>query len=173
MTLAALPEGAVVGTSSLRREAQLRALRPDLEIRSIRGNVDTRVGKVREGEFDAAVLAAAGLRRLGLESEVAEWLAPEVILPAPGQGALAVQCRAGDERVVELLAAIDDSVSRATTSAERAFLRALGGGCTAPVAALSTVAARAPGDKVSRGMLVQMDALVAAVDGSERRSRIG
>ena len=85
VTLAALPEGAVVGTSSLRREAQLRALRPDLEIRSIRGNVDTRVGKVRAGEYDAAVLAAAGLRRLGLESEVAEWLAPEVMLPAPGQ----------------------------------------------------------------------------------------
>jgi hydroxymethylbilane synthase len=166
VTLAALPEGAVVGTSSLRREAQLRTLRPDLEIRSIRGNVDTRVGKVRAGEYDAAVLAAAGLRRLGLESEVAEWLAPEVILPAPGQGALAVQCRAGDERVVELLAAIDDSVSRATTSAERAFLRALGGGCAAPVAAHSTVA-RAAGDNVSRGMLVQMDALVAAVDGSK------
>jgi len=166
VTLAALPEGAVVGTSSLRREAQLRALRPDFEIRSIRGNVDTRVGKVRAGEYDAAVLAAAGLRRLGLESEVAEWLAPEVILPAPGQGALAVQCRADDERVVELLAAIDDAVSRATTGVERAFLRALGGGCAAPVAALSTVV-RAPGDKVSRGMLVQMDALVAAVDGSE------
>jgi hydroxymethylbilane synthase len=166
VALAALPEGAAVGTSSLRREAQLRTLRPDLEVRSIRGNVDTRVGKVRAGEYDAAVLAAAGIRRLGLESEVAEWLEPEVMLPAPGQGALGVQCRADDERVVELLAAIDDAVSRATTSAERAFLRALGGGCAAPVAALSTIA-RAPSDNVSRRMLVQMVALVASVDGSE------
>ena len=166
VTLAALPEGAVVGTSSLRREAQLRALRPDLEIRSIRGNVDTRVGKVRAGHYDAAVLAAAGLRRLGLESEVAEWLEPEVILPAPGQGALAVQCRADDQRVVELLGVIDHALSRATTSAERAFLRALGGGCAAPVAALA-MAAGSPSDEVSQGVLVQMDGLVAAVDGSK------
>jgi hydroxymethylbilane synthase len=166
VALGALPEGAVVGTSSLRREAQLRALRSELEIRSIRGNVDTRVGKVRAGEYDAAVLAAAGLMRLGLESEVAEWLEPEVMLPAPGQGALAVQCRADDRRVVALLAVIDDAPSRATTGAERAFLRALGGGCAAPVAALAT-AADWPSDKVSRGMLVRMEALVAAVDGSE------
>ncbi|MGH3066618.1 MAG: hydroxymethylbilane synthase, partial [Gaiellaceae bacterium] len=82
LTLAELPPGAVVGTSSLRREAQLRALRPDLEIRSIRGNVDTRVGKVRQGEYDAALLAAAGIRRLGLEAAVTEWLEPETILPA-------------------------------------------------------------------------------------------
>lgn len=156
-----------MGTSSLRREAQLRALRPDLEVRSIRGNVDTRVGKVRAGEYDAAVLAAAGVRRLGLESKVAEWLEPDVILPAPGQGALAVQCRADEERVVDLLAAIDHAVSRATTSAERAFLRALGGGCAAPVAALANLARRGPGDNVPRGMLLQMDALVGSVDGSE------
>jgi len=168
LTLAELPHRAVVGTSSLRREAQLRALRPDLEIRSIRGNVDTRVGKMREGEFDAAVLAAAGIKRLGLEASVTEWLAPETILPAPGQGALAVQCRAGDERALALVAAIDDPGARATTAAERAFLRALGGGCAAPVGAHAGVASPSPSDKVSQGMIVvKMNALVASRDGRD------
>ena len=135
LSLAGLPDGARLGTSSLRRSAQLRVLRPRLELDSIRGNVDTRIRKVRDGEYDATVLAAAGVRRLGLEDEVAEWLEPETLLPAPGQGALAVQCRAGDERILELLAAIDDPEARATTTAERTFLRALGAGCAAPVAA--------------------------------------
>jgi hydroxymethylbilane synthase len=135
--LSRLPAGAVVGTSSLRRSAQLRALRPELDVRSIRGNVDTRIRKVREGGFDATLLAAAGIARLALESEVSEWLEVETMLPAPGQAALAVQCRAGDERALELLAAIDDPATRAATTAERAFLRALGAGCTAPVAALA------------------------------------
>ena len=121
--LAELRAGAIVGTSSLRRTAQLRALRADLDVRSIRGNVDTRIRKVHDGEFDAAVLAAAGVQRLGLEADVSEWLSPETMLPAPGQGALAVQCRAGDARVLALLAAIDDPEARATTTAERAFLR--------------------------------------------------
>jgi len=155
-----------VGTSSLRREAQLRALRPDLEIRSIRGNVDTRVRKVHEGEYDAAVLAAAGIRRLGLEGAVTDWLEPETILPAPGQGALAVQCRSEDERALALLAAIDDPGSRATTMAERAFLSALGGGCATPVGAHAGVASPSPSDKVSREMIVvEMNALVASKDG--------
>ena len=103
-SLAELAKGAVVGTSSLRRAAQLRALRPDLEVRSIRGNVDTRIRKVADGEFDAALLAAAGVRRLGLEHEVTEWLSPETMLPAPGQGALAIQCRADDHPLRALLA---------------------------------------------------------------------
>lgn len=133
--LAELAAGAIVGTSSLRRAAQLRALRPDLEIRSIRGNVDTRIRKVRDGEYDATVLAAAGVMRLGLEDAVTEWLSLETMLPAPGQGALAVQCRAGDDAVLELLAPIDDAQARATATAERAFLRELGAGCAAPVAA--------------------------------------
>ena len=137
LSVATLPAGAVVGTSSLRRAAQLRALRPDLEVRSIRGNVDTRVRKMRAGEFAAVVLAAAGVLRLGLEDEVSEWLGTDEMLPAPGQGALAVQCRAGNEAVLALLAAIDDADARAATSAERAFLRALGAGCTAPVAAFA------------------------------------
>jgi hydroxymethylbilane synthase len=157
-TLAQLPAGAVVGTSSLRRAAQLKAVRPDLEVRSIRGNVDTRVRKVREGEYDAALLAAAGIRRLGLEDAVTEWLEPASMLPAPGQGALAVQCRAGDEPVLALLAAIEDPETRSEATAERAFLRALGAGCTAPVGAHAT--ATDPGH-------VRLQALVASVDGAE------
>jgi hydroxymethylbilane synthase len=155
LRLADLPSGAVVGTSSLRRSAQLLALRPDLDVRSIRGNVDTRIRKVRDGEYDAVALAAAGILRLGLEAEVSDWL--DGVLPAPGQGALAVQCRGADERVLELLLAIDDAEARATTTAERAFLQALGGGCAAPVAAHAT----------SRGPTVRLTALVASPDGRE------
>jgi len=158
LTLADLPEGAVVGSSSLRRAAQLRWFRPDFNVRSIRGNVDTRVRKVREGEFDAVVLAAAGIRRLGMEDAVTEWLSGETMLPAPGQGALAVQCRAGDEPLLALLAAIDDPLTRAATTAERAFLRALGGGCAAPVAA------HAEAVEPER---VRMEGLVASPDGRE------
>ena len=168
LTLGELPGGAVVGTSSLRREAQLRALRPDVEVRSIRGNVDTRVRKVRDGEYDAAVLAAAGIKRLGLEDAVTEWIEPETMLPAPGQGALGIQCRADDVRTRALLAAIDDPGSRATTAGERAFLRALGGGCAAPVGAHAVVVYPEANDNVSQGMvLIQLDALVASVDGSD------
>jgi hydroxymethylbilane synthase len=160
-----LPDGAVVGTSSLRRAAQLRALRPRLDIRSIRGNVDTRIRKVREGEYDAALLAAAGIRRLGLEAEVTEWLSPDSMLPAPGQGALAVQCRAADERVLELLAAIDDTDARATTLAERTFLRALQAGCTAPVGAHAVVYHEAS-DTLSQGTKsVLLGAIVLSPDG--------
>ena len=158
LTLAELPAGAVVGTSSLRRTAQLRSLRGDLEIRSIRGNVDTRVRKVRDGEYDAAVLASAGIRRLGLEGSVTEWLADETLLPAPGQGALAIQCRAEDESTLTLLASLDDPIARSETTAERAFLRALGGGCAAPVAARATALS---------GGGVLLEGLVASLDGRE------
>ena len=157
-SLAALPAGAVVGTSSLRRSAQLAALRPDLEIRSIRGNVDTRIRKVSDGEYDAAVLAASGIRRLDLDDVVTEWLSAETMLPAPGQGALAIQCRADDEAVLALLAALDDPAARAETTAERAFLRTLGGGCAAPVAALA-VTTTTP--------RVRLQGLVASVDGRQ------
>ena len=155
--LSELPPGAVIGTSSLRRAAQLLALRPDLDVRSIRGNVDTRVRKVREGEYDATILAAAGIRRLGLEDAVAEWLPEDVMLPAPGQGALALQCRA-DGPELELVAAIDDAATRAEVTAERAFLRTLGAGCAAPVAALGV------GTTTPR---VRLQALVASVDGRD------
>jgi len=168
LVLADLPRASVVGTSSLRREAQLRALRPDLETHSIRGNVDTRVDKVRRGEYDAAVLAAAGIRRLGLEEAVTEWLEPETMLPAPGQGALAIQCRVDDERMLSLLAAIDDPGARATTTAERVFLSTLGGGCATPVGAHAGVASPSPSDNVSQGMiLVQMNGFVGSRDGRD------
>ena len=134
-TLETLPQGAVVGTSSLRRAAQLLAARPDLQIRPLRGNVDTRVRKALEGQYDAVVLAGAGLVRLGLTEHISQWLPLEVMLPAPGQGALAVQCRADDEATLALLAALDDFATRAAVEAERAFLSALGGGCAVPVAA--------------------------------------
>jgi hydroxymethylbilane synthase len=157
-SLAELPSGAVIGTSSLRRSAQLASLRPDLEIRSIRGNVDTRVRKVTGGEYDAAVLAAAGIRRLGLEDVVTEWLSDETMLPAPGQGALAIQCREDDAGMLALLEELDDADARAETTAERAFLRALGGGCAAPVAALATVVTTPQ---------VRLQGLVASVDGRD------
>jgi hydroxymethylbilane synthase len=153
-----LRTGAVVGTSSLRRTAQLRGLRHDLEIGSVRGNVDTRIRKVREGEYDAVVLAAAGVRRLGLEDAVTEWFEPEALLPAPGQGALAIQCRAEDEGAAHtLLGEIDDLAARATTTAERVFLAALDAGCTAPVGAHATV--------VDGG--VHLRGLVASIDGRD------
>lgn len=154
-TLATLPAGAVVGTSSLRRQAQLLAQRPDLEVRSIRGNVGTRVRKALEGDYDAAVLAAAGLERLEMTDVVSEWLSTAVMLPAPGQAALAVQCRADDKRVLALLAAIESDEARRTTAAERRFLQALGGGCSAPIAAYATV--QAEGGLRLRGLIATPD----------------
>jgi hydroxymethylbilane synthase len=157
-SLRALPAGARVGTASPRRAAQLRAHRPDLQVVPLRGNVDTRVRKVRSGEVDAAILAAAGLLRAGLAHEIAEYLDPQVILPAPGQGALAVQVRAGDRRLTDLVAPLDDPQSRAATTAERAFLHHLGGGCAIPAAALATC------DPTTRRL--RLCAAVASEDGS-------
>ena len=134
-TLAELPQNAIVGTSSLRRQSQLRRLHPDLDVRSIRGNVETRIRKVHEGQYDATILAAAGVTRLGLDEHIAEWLPLDKMLPAPGQGALAVQCRADDTETLGLLAAIHQSEVAAAVTAERVFLNALGGGCATPVAA--------------------------------------
>ncbi|MFO7661699.1 MAG: hydroxymethylbilane synthase [Chloroflexota bacterium] len=133
--LAALPQGAIVGTSSLRRQAQLLADQPGLDIRSIRGNVETRVNKVLSGEYDAAVLAVAGMTRLGLDDRIGQILPLAIMLPAPGQGALAVQCRVDDEETGRLLASIESVGVRTCITAERVFLRALGGGCATPVAA--------------------------------------
>ena len=136
-TLSGLPEGARVGTCSLRRTAQLLARRPDLTMLPLRGNVDTRVRKALNGEYDAIVLAQAGLRRLGLEKHISEVFPLDVMLPAPGQGALAVQCRADDHETLELLSAIHDPLTAAAVHAERAFLSGLGGGCSLPVAAFA------------------------------------
>ncbi len=134
-TLAQLRQGATVGTSSPRREAQVRAMRPDLEVRPIRGNVDTRVAKVDAGEFDAAVLALAGLRRLGLQNRATEVFGFDRMLPAPAQGALAVECREDDREARALVGAIDNAAIAACVRAERSFLAALEAGCSFPAAA--------------------------------------
>ena len=138
-TLATLPNGASVGTSSLRRAAQILSLRPDITTKSLRGNVDTRLRKALDGQYDAIILAGAGLTRLGLDSHVTEWLSLEVMLPAPGQGALAVQCRSDDKETLTLLAKLEDESTRKCVTAERAFLQGLGGGCSVPVAAHAVI----------------------------------
>ncbi|MGI8586508.1 MAG: hydroxymethylbilane synthase [Chloroflexia bacterium] len=134
-----LPPGARVGTSSPRRTCQLRAVRPDLEILDLRGNVDTRLRKLEAGEYEALVLAAAGLIRLDRAAAVTEWLAPEVMLPAIGQGALAVEIRAGDLAVAEIVGRLADEAATAAVRAERAFLAGIGGGCASAVGAYATV----------------------------------
>lgn len=131
-----LPGGAVVGTGSLRRRAQLLAYRPDLVVTDLRGNVDTRLRKLDEGRYDAIILASAGLDRLGLSDRIVQRLPAEIMLPAPGQGALGIEARADDRATLDVLAALDDAATRAATTAERAMLAAIGGGCLAPVAAL-------------------------------------
>ena len=155
--LAGLAVGARVGTSSLRRAAQILAARPDLTILSLRGNVDTRIRKILQGEYDAIILAAAGVERLGLEKYVTEHLAFEIMLPAPGQGALAVQCRVDDASLHELLAPLHDPAAARAVSAERAFLAGLGGGCSAPIAAYAQVSAAK----------IAMTGLVASPDGRQ------
>jgi hydroxymethylbilane synthase len=137
-TLATLPNGASVGTSSLRRAAQILSLRPDIKTQSLRGNVDTRLRKALDGQYDAIILAGAGLTRLGLDSHITEWLSLDVMLPAPGQGALAIQCRTDDEVTLTLLSKLEDQATRKAVTAERAFLQGLGGGCAVPVAAYAT-----------------------------------
>ncbi len=155
--LAALPRGARVGTSSLRRQAQVRRARPDVEMRELRGNVDTRLRRVEEGTLDAAVLAYAGLRRLKLDGRVSEILPPEVMLPAVGQGALAVETRVEDRETRDCLAAFEHAETRAAVTSERAVLAALEGGCQVPLGAWGHV----------EGGRLLLDACVCAVDGSE------
>ncbi|MDP2559551.1 hydroxymethylbilane synthase [Psychrobium sp. 1_MG-2023] len=128
-----LPQGAVVGTSSLRRQCQLRASRPDLVVRDLRGNVGTRLGKLDNGEYDAIILAAAGLIRLELEQRIASFIEPEESLPAVGQGAVGIECRDDDERVKELLAPLEHKETRTRVLAERALNKRLEGGCQVPI----------------------------------------
>ncbi len=154
-TLANLRRGARVGTSSLRRQAQLKHLRPDLDLREIRGNVDTRLRKVESGEYEAVMVAKAGLDRLGLSQRISEVLAPEVCMPAVGQGAIAVECRLKDTEAGDLLAPLDDAETRTAIIAERALLGALHGGCQVPLGAWA---------RIERGELV-LDACVCSVDG--------
>jgi hydroxymethylbilane synthase len=154
-TLAGLQTGARVGTGSVRRRSQLLALRPDLVMLDIRGNVDTRLRKLDEGQYDAIVLAAAGLCRLGWADRICELLAPPRVLPAPGQGALAIECRADDAEALGASAGLDDAATRAGVSAERSLLAELHGGCSAPVAAWGRVV----------GAELQLDGLVAELQG--------
>jgi hydroxymethylbilane synthase len=154
-TLATLRPGARVGTSSIRRRAQLLALRPDLQMLDIRGNVPTRLEKVTAGAYDASLLALAGLKRLGLAASASEVLGPETMLPAPGQGALAVQVRADDRRVLDLVGRLDDGPTRLATACERGVLGALEGGCQAPVGTWT----------VWTGSTLRIDAIVASFDG--------
>ena len=161
LTIGELPAGARVGTGSPRRTAQLLGLGLGLEVVGVRGNVDTRIGKVRSGELDGVVLALAGLVRLDRLGDATEVIDPLTMLPAPAQGALAIECRADDAELVALLAALDDPDSRTAVTAERALLSALEGGCLAPVAALAQVA------EGEHGPELYLRGLVAAVDGTE------
>ncbi|GGJ49029.1 hydroxymethylbilane synthase [Deinococcus roseus] len=151
-----LPQGAVVGTSSTRRKALLKAYRPDLELRDLRGNVDTRLAALGRGEYDAIVLAAAGLIRMDLRNRIDEFLDVGILLPAPGQGALALQTRADDDLVIETAYSINDADTDDRITAERSFLHAIGMGCMAPVGALATI---------EKGAL-KLEGAIAAPDGS-------
>jgi hydroxymethylbilane synthase len=161
LTLGELPEGARVGTGSPRRTAQLRALGLGLDVVPVRGNVDTRLGFVTSGELDAVVLARAGLARLDRLDEATEVLDPLQVLPAPAQGALAVECRDGDDAVRALAGALDHGDSRVAVEAERALLATLEAGCTAPVGALAEVA------EGEDGLEISLRGIVAALDGSD------
>ena len=151
-----LPENAVVGTSSQRRVAQLKSLRGDVVVRDVRGNVDTRLRKLDEGQYDALILASAGLRRLELEDRINATISPEEMVPAVGQGAIAIETRADDEFAVETTGDLDHEETRLCCLAERAFLRSLGGGCQFPIA----------GHAVIENEELKLDGLVATPDGA-------
>ncbi|KEF34518.1 porphobilinogen deaminase [Deinococcus sp. RL] len=155
--LAELPQGARVGTSSIRRKAFLRAYRPDLQVVDLRGNIDTRLAALGTGEYDAIILAAAGLIRTELRHRIDEFIEPDVLLPAPGQGALALETRADDDLTIEVAYAIHDHLTDDRVTAEREFLAGLGAGCMAPVGAHATV----------QGGLLTLEGWVGAVDGSK------
>ena len=161
LTLDTLPQGARVGTGSPRRAAQLLALRPDLAVVALRGNVDTRVRAVTEGDLDAVVLARAGLARLDRLDVVTQEIEVDLMLPAPAQGALAVECRDDDVVVLEALRRLDDAPTRAAVTAERALLAELEAGCSAPVGAYATVTVSGPGEE----LLVHLTGTVVSLDG--------
>jgi hydroxymethylbilane synthase len=152
-----LPDKSLIGTSSLRRQAQIRRVRPDLVIEPIRGNVDTRLRKLDEGSYDAIVLAAAGLHRLGYANRITEHLSQDFILPAVGQGALAIETRSDDSAVDEIVSLLNHGPTRLACTAERAFLKGLGGGCLVPIAAHARIEAD----------LIHLTGLVSSPDGSE------
>jgi hydroxymethylbilane synthase len=158
--LASLPQGARVGTSSLRRQSQLLHARRDLRMLELRGNVDTRIAKLRRGDYDAIVLAKAGLDRLGLSENITEVLPQDVSLPAAGQGAIGIEARADDTQTLRVLAGLEDADTRAAVNAERAALAGLGGGCQVPIGAWG---------RIESGKLV-LEVAVLAPDGSQRLS---
>ena len=163
--IADLPNGARIGTSSLRRQAQLKAIRPDLDIHPLRGNVDTRLRKLEQGEYDAIILASAGLKRLGKTELLKEIISAEIMCPAAGQGALGIEIREGDAKTRELLGFLNDPSARAATTCERALLNSLGGGCQVPIGAFAE----------RRNGKLHLESIVADPDGSKvlRDSRDG
>ena len=161
LTLAELPAGSTVGTGSLRRSAQIRALGLGVDLVGLRGNVDTRLSKVTSGELDAVVLACAGLHRIGRADLITEALDPIAVLPAPGQGALAIEARSGDDAVLDLLKPLDHHYSRISVTAERALLATLEAGCSSPVGALAEVV------EAEEGLEISLRGSVTAIDGSD------
>lgn len=152
-----LPKGAKIGTSSLRRKAQLLSMRPDFKIEDLRGNIDTRLRKVKEGVYDAIILAGAGLKRLGWANEITEYLDPEVMLPAIGQGALGIETRTDDKATNALVSFFNDPATETAVRAERALLRRLEGGCQVPIAAHGAIS----------GKTLRLTGLVASIDGTK------
>lgn len=152
-----LPQGAVVGTSSLRRQCQLKELRPDLEIKDLRGNVNTRLKKLDEGQYDAIILAAAGLLRLEMPERISDYIEPEVMLPANGQGAVGIECRVDDQRIKALLAPLECGQTRSRVLAERAMNKVLEGGCQVPIGSYATLS----------DQTLFLRGLVGAIDGSK------
>ena len=156
-SLSQLPRGASIGTGSLRRAAQIKAFRPDLDVVDIRGNLDTRLRKVSSGQFDGIILAAAGLIRMGWEEQITEYLSMDICLPAVAQGALAIEAREGDEEIKRLVSVLNHEPTRQATTAEQAFLRCLGGGCRTPIAAFGQI----------NGGTLELEGMVSTPDGGK------
>ncbi len=156
-SLSELPENAVVGTSSVRRQCQLRKLRPDLELKDLRGNVGTRLGKLDDGQYDAIILATAGIKRLGLAERISEYISTDVLLPAVGQAAIGIETRENDPQTIELISCLEHSATASRISAERAASKKLYGGCQLPIAAFAEL----------KNDVINMQGLVGKVDGTE------
>jgi len=156
-SLSQLPRGASIGTGSLRRAAQLKSFRPDIDVRDIRGNIDTRLRKVSSGQFDGIILAAAGLIRLGWEEQITDYLSMDICLPAVAQGALAIEVREEDEEIKRLVSFLNHKATRQAITAEQVFLRCLGGGCHTPIAAFG---------QINSGVL-ELEGMVSTPDGGK------
>jgi hydroxymethylbilane synthase len=165
--LAELPQGAKIGTSSLRRACQIQSYRPDLNVEPIRGNIDTRIQKLQTEGFDAIVLAAAGLLRMDWEDRISEYLDPEICLPAVGQGALGIECRADDEEVLRLLSQLNDRMTMLAVNAERSFLHKLNGGCQIPIGAFATIPNWSEDMDADVRPQVRLTGMVGSPDGRE------